>query len=400
MGSRYNIVKAKGTAEQTPIQSAGSRYNINNRNETVGQRLNDSVKYTAASLGAGIAGVGEGISDILNAVASIGSGADYAKKAFAQNDVGNWMEGIRQETRPNAVVQFAGDVAQGIGQSSVFLLDAVVPFLGTGLFFSGITGQSIGNAVNETGDLSWREVGYGIASGAQEALVEKLIGAGGQAAGNLMSTATKGAVQKTIGKQAATSGARNILINVAKAAGGEFAEEFTEEFTDVGLKRLFRIDPEARITADTWKQALYSGAAGAVSGGLMASPTIVANYMGNERRGRAIVDSGRTEAVIRLARSSAETAGVSLDLGKRRRRTVRSRTRLTRRGPWETSCCPPSTRDWQERSVGKRPNSEISWRLTLKRGTVSRMSRRHLPGAWPCSVRSRQTYPSMTSTLR
>lgn len=274
--------------------------------------LTSKIGYTGASLISGVAGIFEGIADI--AASATAGDKEYAKYVYDDNRVGKLMQGIRDDINPGTGTSFAGDVATGIGQSSVFLLDALVPFLGTGLFFTGIAGQGIGNAVQQTGELGFKEVGYGVASGALEAVTEKVIGAGGQVVGNLASAATKGAAKTALTKAAAKSGAKNILINVAKAAGGEFAEEFTEEFADVGLKKLFKIDPDAKVTGQTWKDALYSGVVGAISGGLMATPAIVVNYKGNAARGQAIAANGRTDAVIGLARKTQEMAEASGNL--------------------------------------------------------------------------------------
>lgn len=280
-----------------------------------------AIKYTGASLLAGIGGVFEGIGDILSSVGD----KDYAKYRFEDNEVGNWLAGIERDVNPNGLTKFAGDVASGIGQSSVFLLDAVVPFLGTGLFFSGIAGQGIGNAVQQTGELGFKEVGYGVASGALEAVTEKVLGAGGQVVGNLASAATQGAAKRAITKAAAKSGARNILLNVAKAAGGEFAEEFSEEFADVWLKKLFKIDNEARVTGQTFLDALYAGAAGAVSGGLMAAPAAVANYKGSAARGRMITEQGRAESLIKLAENTREIAGKSGEMFALNKQSVKEK---------------------------------------------------------------------------
>lgn len=273
-----------------------------------------ALKYGGASLLAGIGGIGEGIADILvSAGAAVTGDTEYAKYRYMKSDVADWRQKVREEVHAGKVTDFVGDVAQGIGQSSVFLLDAVAPGLGTGLFFTGISAQGISGAAQETGKLGAKEIGYGLASGALEAVTEKVIGAGGQAAGALAG-AVGGKAVKSAGKSIAKSSAKTLIWDIAKASAGEGAEEFAQEFADVGLKRLFQIDPDAEITGQTWKDAAYEGFVGAVSGGLMASPAIVAQHAGNRSRGQKIAASGRTDSTVRMAKTVADIQGARAGL--------------------------------------------------------------------------------------
>lgn len=273
-----------------------------------------ALKYGGASLLAGIGGVGEGIADILvSAGAAVTGDTEYAKYRYMKSDVADWRNKVREEVHAGKVTDFVGDVAQGVGQSSVFLLDAVAPGLGTGLFFAGISAQGISGAAQETGKLGAKEIGYGLASGALEAVTEKVIGAGGQAAGALAG-AVGGKAVKSAGKSIAKSSAKTLIWDIAKASAGEGAEEFAQEFADVGLKRLFQIDPDAEITGQTWKDAAYEGLVGAVSGGLMASPAIVAQHAGNRSRGQKIAASGRTDSTVRMAKTVADIQGARAGL--------------------------------------------------------------------------------------
>ncbi|MBQ3507412.1 MAG: hypothetical protein IJA91_02575, partial [Clostridia bacterium] len=148
--------------------------------------------YVGGNLGLGIAGIGEGVGDIVSAGADILRGdTDMAKYRFLDNKTAEAQQSLREWYNPGAVMEFAGDVASGIGQSSVFLLDAVAPVVGTGLFFAGVGGQGISSAAARTGDVGWREVGYGVASGAAEGALELALGAGSKVAGKLGASITR-----------------------------------------------------------------------------------------------------------------------------------------------------------------------------------------------------------------
>lgn len=266
----------------------------------------DSVGYIGASAVAGLGGVAEGIGDLLAAgSAAIGGNTERAKSYFKDNKVADWHEDVRTKTNPGTVSGFLGDVAQGIGQSSVFLLDAAVPGLGTGLFFTGVSSQGISDAAAKTGDVGAKEIAYGIGSGAVEAITEKLVGAGGQAAGKLTKAATKGAAKTAVTKAVGNSFAKRMVWETAKGALGEGAEEFLGEYADTFLQRVTGVDKEAQYSL---KDALYSAAVGAVSGGMMTGPASVHAYNSNARRGQALTESGMTDTVIRTARATQQVA--------------------------------------------------------------------------------------------
>lgn len=266
----------------------------------------DSVGYIGASAVAGLGGVAEGIGDLLAAgSAAIGGNTERAKSYFKDNKVADWHEDVRTKTNPGTVSGFLGDAAKGLGQSSVFLLNAVAPGLGTGLFFTGIGSQGISNAAAKTGDVGGKEIAYGIGSAVVETLTEMLVGAGGQAAGKLTKAATKGAAKTAVTKAVGNSFAKRMVWETAKGALGEGAEEFLGEYADTFLQRVTGVDKEAQYSL---KDALYSAAVGAVSGGMMTGPASVHAYNSNARRGQALTESGMTDTVIRTARATQQVA--------------------------------------------------------------------------------------------
>lgn len=266
----------------------------------------DGVEYIGASALAGLGGVAEGIGDLLAAgSAAIGGNTERAKSYFKDNKVADWHEDVRTKTNPGTVSGFLGDAAKGLGQSSVFLLNAVAPGLGTGLFFTGIGSQGISNAAAKTGDVGGKEIAYGIGSAVVETLTEMLVGAGGQAAGKLTKAATKGAAKTAVTKAVGNSFAKRMVWETAKGALGEGAEEFLGEYADTFLQRVTGVDKEAQYSL---KDALYSAAVGAVSGGMMTGPASVHAYNSNARRGQALTESGMTDTVIRTARATQQVA--------------------------------------------------------------------------------------------
>ena len=273
------------------------------------------VGYVAGSLGLGLAGVGEGIVDLVSSgIDLIGGDTDVAKYRFLDNRTAEAQQNLTERYNPGKGMQFAGDVASGVGQSSVFLLDALVPGLGTGLFFAGITGQSIAGAAQQTGDVGWKELGYGVASGAAEAALGKLVGAGGKVAGKLGSSLTRStgkaigqrgvttALTKATGKKLAGMG-WNVAKNTMADAAGEFTEEFAAEYIDTGLQRLFGIDPNA---STSFGEALRAGAVGLVSGAAMGAPANVYNYKNSVAAGRAIREEGGVDQLLYRAAATVD----------------------------------------------------------------------------------------------
>lgn len=310
IGKRRALEKVRERAQES--KTASGLASIGKRSDDEKNRggLIGGIGYVAGSLGLGLAGVGEGVLDIATAAADLTRGnTDMAKYRFLDNRVGQAQQRLREDYNPGAVMEFAGDVASGIGQSSVFLLDAVAPGVGTGLFFAGVGGHGISSAAQQTGDVGWKELGYGAASGATEALLEKALGAGSKVAGKLGASITRRAgtaigqkgittaLTKSVGKRAWSS----IAKATAKDAAGEFAEEFASEYIDSALLQAFGIDPNA---STSFGEAVRAGMVGLFSGGIMGAPGNVINYKNAAKAGRAIRESGETENLLNRAQAT------------------------------------------------------------------------------------------------
>lgn len=267
------------------------------------------IGYTAGKLGLGVAGVGEGVLDTGAAIFDVLRGdLDSAKDRYKENVTGDLSRDLEEWYNPNGVMRFVGDTASGIGQSSVFLLDAVAPGLGTTLFFAGVLGQNVASAAEQTGEVGLRELGYGAASAGLEAVIGKAIGAGGQATKQL-----GGAILKSTGKTAAKKAAqttgkgaiKNLLIEVGKSAAGEGVEEGVSEVADTWLLQWFGIDEDAETSIG---QVLYAAGVGAVSGGLMTAGPAAINYNQTVKAGRAVKEAGEVDILLQRAKNAVAGA--------------------------------------------------------------------------------------------
>ena len=277
--------------------------------------LIEGAGYVAGNLGLGLAGVVEGVTDVAAAGGHLLRGdVQMAKQPFLDNQTAQAQQDLTEWYNPGKGMQFAGDVASGVGQSSVFLLDALVPGLGTGLFFGGITGQSVAGAAQQTGDVGLKEIGYGVASGAAEAALGKLVGAGGKVAGKLSSSLTRStgkavgqrgitnALTRATGKKLVSMGL-NVAKNTLADAASEFTEEFAAEYIDTSLQILFGIDPNA---STSFGKAFRAGAVGFVSGAAMGAPANVYNYKNSVAAGRAIREEGGVDQLLYRAAATVD----------------------------------------------------------------------------------------------
>ena len=286
------------------------------------------VGYTAGKLGLGLGGVVEGVGDIVAAGGDLIRGdTEMAEYRFKDNMTGDAARKLDEWYNPGGVMRFVGDTASGIGQSSVFLLDAVAPGLGTGLFFAGVGGQSVASAAEQTGNVGWRELGYGAASAGIEAVIGKAIGAGGQATKQL-----GGAILKNTGKTAAKKAAqttgkgaiKNLLIEVGKSAAGEGFEEGVSEVADTWLLQWFGIDEDAETSIG---QVLYAAGVGAVSGGLMTAGPAAINYNQTVKAGRAVKEAGEVDILLQRAKNAV--AGATRAENRAKNEVVKGKDKYT-----------------------------------------------------------------------
>lgn len=271
---------------------------------TPSKNTGNPLNYIFANIGAGVLGLFEGAHDlVVGTAAQLSGDKAYAEYLHKKSVVGEWKSELDRAYNPGKIMTFVGDVGQGIGQSAAFLLDAVAPGVGTGLFFSGVAGGGVSRAVQTTGNLSAREYIYGAASGTVEGLLEKYVGAGGQLVGNLTGkvggSITKKAVSALASKTAGQAVAKGIIKDVISAGAGEFVEEFIAEYADAALLRVTGVDKNAEATL---KQAVYSGLVGFASGSVMGGVTKGINTQRAYTSGKKVVNNGNAETLISTAR--------------------------------------------------------------------------------------------------
>lgn len=274
-----------------------------------------NLAYIGGNTAAGFGGVFEGIGRLASSGAAKLAGDDrlaryYAKKSY----IGEWQSDMADRYSPGKVTQFFADAGAGVGQSSVFLLNLVAPGAGTVVFGAGIFGNSVGEAVNKTGQLGFKEYAYGGLSAGGEMLMEVISGATFKAVGRIgagvTGSLTKNAVETTA-TQTAKKGflkavaSNAVLKDLLKESSGEFIEEFLGDFWDVGISRLTGVDPEA---STTFGQAIYSGMVGFASGAMMSGSSMVINRAAAASRGYHINESGNAQQMVRTAEVVLEEA--------------------------------------------------------------------------------------------
>ncbi len=292
LNKRLNNLKEKQQEQKRSAFSGYSKYGTSYRGKNSGSTLG----YLGGSMFAGLAGVVEGVADITAAAGALLVGdKEYAKYVFKDNVVGDWHQSLTENYNPGAVMQFAGDVAHGLGQSSVFLLDAVGVPVGTVGFFAGMVGQGISGAAEKKGDVGFKEIAYGALSGAAEGVLEKALGGTSKAVKNIA-----GSTFKNVGKNAVR---KSLFREIMTDAGQEFLEEFASEYIDVGLQRLTGVDKEASTTL---KDAAYSGLVGLFSGAMSAGSSDVIRYAATKQKGAQIIASGNADTLVRTAEMMAD----------------------------------------------------------------------------------------------
>ena len=308
--SDYKFEYSSSGRKIAPLDGISSK-KPSKSNSSVGGNL----AYIGGNTAAGFGGVFEGIGRLVSSTGAKIAGDDrlaryYAKKSY----IGEWQSDMEDRYSPGKVTQFFADAGAGVGQSSVFLLNLVAPGAGTVVFGTGIFGNSVGEAVNKTGQLGFKEYAYGGLSAGGEMLMEVISGAtfkavgriGAGVTGNLTKNAVETTATQTAKKGFLKAVASNaVLKDLLKESSGEFVEEFLGDFWDVGISRLTGVDPEASTTLG---QAIYSGMVGFASGAMMSGSSMVINRAAAASRGYHINESGNAQQMVRTAEVVLEEA--------------------------------------------------------------------------------------------
>lgn len=260
--------------------------------------------YILRNIGAGVVGVGEGIYDyIVGGFAKAAGNESYARHLMENNISGRMQQRAYEDFNPNKGWEFAGQVASGIGQSTVGLVVAagLTAATGGGALVAGLAsgatiglsaaGLSTADAYNKTGELGGKEFLYGAASGLVEGGLEGVTGAAGK-------------IGARVAKQTARSTAKNVVRkslvkDVFTDACGEFVEESLSEIIQPYLERGLKIDENAENA--TAQEVVYAGLVGFVSGALMSGTTSTAMSARNAARGDNAIKTGKVNEIINEA---------------------------------------------------------------------------------------------------
>ncbi|MBQ9116117.1 MAG: hypothetical protein IJY04_03750 [Clostridia bacterium] len=287
--------------------------------------------YVAGNVGIGIAGIAEGIADLVGAgVLSLQGDTTGAKALFDDSWSGEWKRDLDEWYNPDATMSFVGDVGQGIGSSLV----ALIPAAGVPLMAIGAAGGGVASAVQQTGELGVKELGYGAAVGVTEALLEKFVGPGMAKSSGVVTkgvsalgkSATKRTAKKavfeigeaaakglisdageTAFKKVSSSTIRSAIRNsafttVLSNASEEFMEEAASEYLDSQWLRAFNIDPDAKASA---QEIMRAGFVGAVSGSLLSGAQVAGANAYHTAKGARIIKNGNADNLISTAEAIA-----------------------------------------------------------------------------------------------
>lgn len=262
----------------------------------------EGTAYLAGNLGLGVAGVAEGLTDIAAAGGHLMRGDLYmAKQPFIDSKTAEAQQDLEEWYNPGGGMKLAGDVVSGAGQSVSYGLLSAIPIIGKPLMFASIGAQGVSSAAGRTGDVGLKELGYGATVGAVEGILESKLGAGVNAVKSLGSAALKRTgvnVAKSAAKVGGKSMIASVLVDTAKGAAGEFAEEAISEAVDPALLRLFNIDENAQFNLGN---VLYAGVVGALSGGLMTAGPAAINFESARKTGQSIREAGEVEQTLHTA---------------------------------------------------------------------------------------------------
>lgn len=304
----WNNTNTKEEIEKPKLWELSTRITLDKKQPTSPNRILGGAGYLGGQAGAGAFGVLEGIYDyVVGGIASATGNDDYAKRIMENDISGRWSQNLTDWYQPSKGMQFAGEVASGIGQSAIGIGAAALtggaaaPVLAGLTIGLGAAGKSTASAFQKTGDLSWREYAYGGASGALEMALETLTGAAGKIGARVASSVSR--------KAAKTVVTQGIFKTMLSDGAGEFVEEALSTFIDPYLQRGLKIDESAENA--TIKEITRSGLVGFFSGMVLSGSSMSITNANKARVGDKIMTNGKTESVLNSANTlSAQFADI------------------------------------------------------------------------------------------
>ena len=291
--SRYKI---NGNGANDKVNTLVSAYNSTHNN-------NGSILgYSAANVGIGLAGIFEGLGDFVGGTyyQLIGD-KDYAKYLHMNDVTGGWKERLDKNFNPSSTVKVLGDISSGIGQAIPTVALGVatgggslaVQAAGAAAMGAAYAGRGVTSAVQQTGELGFKENAYGVLSGSLEGVTDMFLGGTVKAGKALITTARQSA------KVGAKKIARTTLLKgTLSAAASEAAEEFIQEYADTALLRLTGVNKEAEYS---FGNAAYSAFIGGITGGFLGGITNGINTGVNLKIGQDLQQRGLADQVLNTA---------------------------------------------------------------------------------------------------
>ena len=306
-GEKRKLLKAQASAADSGSGGAMYEKGLNRSKEKNRGGFIGGVEYTAKQAGLSFLRVGEGVLDAaLVPIDLITLNGDRAASRFQNSRVEQRQRELQREYAPGKGMEFVGNVTGGLGQSVGYGLISAIPYAGKPMMYSSIVEQSISSAAAKTGKVGAKEIAYGATAGAVEGLLESKLGSGVGAVKKIGSSILKKTgknVVKTAAKAGGKTMLKSVLAETAKGAAGEFAEEAISEAVDPALQRLYGIDKNA---STSFKDIMYAGVVGGVSGGLISAGPAVINYNSAVSAGRSIQERGLDKDLIKRARATVD----------------------------------------------------------------------------------------------
>lgn len=287
--------------------------------------------YLREKVGLGFLSGVEGIWDFAAGGIADFIGADeWAEEQFA-NDWVNYNH-ADEWYNPSDGWKFAGDIAGGIGTSLPSLVGTAAG--AAAIYFSGgaaapvavkliaaslaptiaglsAAGNATKEAYRETGELTWKEYGYGFASGITEAALEKVTQGIGTGTGRI-TKAMLGKVGGTVAKEGAETALKSSVKSTAKTVARTLGKDFLSEGFEEGFaeavspiyKRL-TYDPDAQFAS--FDEIMYASVVGGMSGLVMGGTYSGISTTSDIISGNKTVKNGKVTSVMELSRQLFES---------------------------------------------------------------------------------------------
>lgn len=218
------------------------------------------------------------------------------------------LQAVDDRYKLGKVGEFAQDVGGAFGQMLPSLGVGVVnPAAGLAAFGVQAAAQGYGQALDE-GATHEQAARYGVGTGLLEAGIEK-------ATGGLSRFYGRGVLDRAM-RMAPNNSVKNVILNTAKGAAGEGAEEAVSAIADPYLQRA-TYDPAAENAS--FSDAAYQAAIGAALGGILGGGSNALGYRAQKRAAeRAQTGAGGAQGERTTINTSAQNAGLNGDLERRR----------------------------------------------------------------------------------